>query len=337
MTIPRRNTLVTTCFLTICCLAQAGGRISPSLRITDVALVGDEIQLVAQAGINTRGPAIFGGPTSRLSNVHDYFLRFRLSKDPRKPPEWAATHEILSAKGTPFGDRNPGTYLLGFAPDRLVRIDGNDRERIELIGIDPETKHWKILAVWRPKGRFLISQSGRYLILDPAKAAVLDLATMKEADAKTTPQVLPLFAMKGVPGDTGVFHLFDRKTGTAKPIERRDRPDKVVLSDGRSVGGKPLFLGTGELVGLERSLVILDDQGKVLHEKKIPSQSWHAYANSLAGDTLLGPAPKRAVILNVAEHSVQIWDYQAGALEKCDIPLLSVFERLGLRFVPKKG
>jgi hypothetical protein len=329
--------LVSVCFLTACCLAQAGGRISPSLRITDIALAGEEIQLVAQAGINSRGPGIFGGPVNRLSNVHDYFLRFRLPKDPRKPPEWIATHEILSATGKPLGDRNPGTYLLGFAADRLVRIDGNDRERIELFGIDPEPKHWKILAVWRPKGRFLISQSGRYLILDPAKPVVLDLASMKEADAKTTPQVLPLFAMNGVPVDTGVFHLFNRKTGTAKPIERLDRPDKILLSDGRSVGGKPLFLGTGELVGLERSLFILDDQGKVLHEKKIASQSGHAYANSLAGDTLLGPAPKRAVIFNVVEHSVQIWNYQAGTLEKCDIPLLGVFERSGLRFVPKKG
>jgi hypothetical protein len=188
---------------------------------------------------------------------------------------------------------------------------------------------FKVFLAWQ-------LQNGRYVVLDPAKPTILDLATRKEADAKMTPPKLVLFALTGAPGDTGVFHRLDRKTATTQPIERLDRPDKILLSDGESVGGKPLFLGTGEQVGLKRPLVILDEQGKVLHEKVIPSQNWHAFASRLACDTLTAPAPARAVIFNVAEHSVHIWNYKADTLVKCDIPLLNVFERSGLRYVPKK-
>ena len=97
--------LVAICVVGACGTAQAGGRSSPSLRISDIALVGDEIQLVAQASTHTRGLAIFGGPTNRVSNVHDYFVRYRLPKEAGKPPQWIETHEILSAHGKPFGDR----------------------------------------------------------------------------------------------------------------------------------------------------------------------------------------------------------------------------------------
>lgn len=329
--------------------AGAGGgfpRSGPDLRPDNIALVGDEIQVVVRTSSYTRGPGFMGGPTGRDYDFHFYLVRYRLPREAGKAAEWVETHELLSPAGRPWGDRSYATYLIGFAADRVVRVQHPLEKRIDLYGPDAKTGRWKILASWEPTGQFFISQDGRYLIPDAARPTVLDLATLEEADAKSTPPELVLDSFGGK--DDGDFHVYDRRTGRVRLLPRNNTPNDEKaydLTDGRLVGGRPLFLGVSKfsfnIVPNVRGyrMAVLDSQGKALHETVVPAENWQWVCYRLAGDHLGGRAPPRAIPLtNLGQLStaVQIWDYQTGAMKEVGLKLVDEFERSGRQFLPKK-